>query len=113
MNYMALPGIPRGVKFQPVVRNKDYVIRQVLNYFDVTLPELKKRTRKRSIVQIRYIMFYYLYTLCNLSYNDIAQMFKPAVNDHTTVLHGVQLVRTQIYMKIENEIQYHIKNITI
>ena len=113
MNYMALPGIPRNVKFTPTIRNRDYVVRQLLNYFDITMLELQRRCRKRKIVQTRYIMFYYLYTLTGMTLNEIAEMFSPAVTDHTTVIYGIQFVRDQISIGVETEVNQHIKAITI
>jgi chromosomal replication initiation ATPase DnaA len=113
MNYMALPGIPRNVKFTPVIRNRDYVVRQLLNYFEVTMPELRRKSRKRKVVQIRYIMFYYLYTLTGMTLNEIAEMFKPAINDHTTVIYGIQFVRDQISIEVETEVNQHLKAISI
>ncbi|MEY3179132.1 MAG: Bacterial dnaA protein helix-turn-helix [Bacteroidota bacterium] len=113
MNYMALPGIPRSIKFNPLIRNRDYVVRQLLNYFEITMPELQRRSRKRKVVQIRYIMFYYLYTLTSMTLNEIAEMFNPAVTDHTTVIYGIQFVRDQISIEVETEVNMHLKAISI
>ena len=113
MNYMALPGIPCHIRIATVIKNRDYIVRQVCNYFETDLNKLKRKTRERKIVQTRYIMFYYLYTFTGMTFNDIAQMFKPAVNDHTTVIHGVNSVRDQLSLNHDTEVKHHIKNITI
>ena len=113
MNYMALPGLSRKVNFSPMIRNREYVVRQLLNYFDITMPELRRKSRKRRLVQTRYIMFYYLYTLTGMTLNEIAEMFSPAVTDHTTVIYGIQFVRDQISIEIETEVNQHIKAISI
>lgn len=113
MNYMIMPGLPKKTKLTPLARNRDYVLKQLLIYFDITMPELTKKSRKRKVVQIRYIIFYYLYTLTNMTLQEITDIFKPAIGDHSTVIYGIQFVRDQIGLHYDTEINEHIKKITI
>lgn len=113
MNYMAIPGIPRHIKVVPMIKDKNYIIKQVCNYFDTDFSKLKRKSRERKYVQTRYILFYYLYNFTDMTYNEIAMLFKPAIADHTTAIYGVKLVRDQLSLKYDNDIKHHIKNITI
>lgn len=113
MNYMIMPGLPKKTKLTILARNRDKVLKQLLTYFDITLEELQYKSRKRKVVQIRYICFYYLYTLTNMTLQEITDIFKPAIGDHSTVIYGIQFVRDQISLHYETEINEHIKKITI
>lgn len=110
MNYMMLPGLKYNINY-PNIRNQEYVIKLVCDYFETNIEQLKKKSRKRQLVQTRYILSYYLYTRTGMTYNDIAELFKPAIADHSTVIHGVKMVREQLSIPIDTEINLHCKNI--
>lgn len=110
MNYMMLPGLKYGINY-PHIRNQEYVIKLVCDYFETNMDELRKKCRKRKLVQTRYILSYYLYHRTGMTYNDIAEIFKPAIKDHSTVIHGVNMIREQLSIPIDTEINLHCKNI--
>lgn len=58
-------------------------------------------------------MFYFLHNYTGMTLQEIADVFKPAITDHSTVIHGIQFVREQISLAHENEVSDHVKNIQI
>ncbi len=109
MNYWVMPGIT----LVPIRRTPEVVLNILLDYFKIELSELKFKTRKHRMVSTRYIMFYYLYKMTDLSLNEIATIFSPAVTDHTTVIHGIRYVKDQISSKFENDVKEHVNNIPL
>ena len=111
MNYFVMPGLRVRPKFNPVYRDKDFIIMQVCNYFDVKVDSLRVRRRDRKIVIARQICFYYMYKMTYMNLNQIAKFFSPAVSHHTTVIHGINMVNGQNEMRFDNEIKTHLQNI--
>lgn len=111
MNYFVMPGLRVRPKFNPVYRDKDFIVRQVCAHFDIDVSTLKVRRRDRHIVIARQICFYYMYKMTYMKLNDIARYFAPAVSHHTTVMHGIDMVSGQKEMKFDNEIKTHLQNI--
>lgn len=109
MNYWVMPGIT----LVPIRRTPEVILNILLDYFKIELEELKRKTRKRRMVTTRYIMFYYLYKMTDVSLNEIAIIFSPAVTDHTTVIHGIRFIKEQMSSKFDNDIKEHIENIPL
>lgn len=77
--------------------NKDYysqIIDIVCGYYRTTYNKINSKTRKREIVQIRQICFYFADKYTNLSLQDIGQ--KLAGSHHSTVIHGIKAVNNLI-----------------
>jgi len=111
MNYFVMPGLKVRPKFNPIYRDKEFIIRQVCTYFDIKVDSLRVRRRDRKVVIARQICFYYLYKMTYMKLNDIAEYFSPGVSHHTTVMHGINMVSGQNEMKFDNEIKMHLQNI--
>ena len=112
MNYFIIPGMKEHPVLKIGKKSPDYVIREITKYFGVDMQDLKRKNRKRRVVDARFIIMYYLYDECNLTLNEIVDIFTPAVTHHTTVLHGIALVRQQKDME-DSTIFNMCKNIVI
>ena len=106
-----MPGLRVRPKFNPIYRDKDFIIKQVCAYFEVDVSTLKVRRRDRHIVIARQICFYYMYKMTYMNLNEIARYFSPGVSHHTTVMHGINMVSGQNEMKFDNEIKMHLQKI--
>lgn len=111
-------GKRRGVEFEPLVRldgprdpqalfatvvespvpapmaerrvTVDHVKRRATEWYNLQPGDLESRSRKREIVRPRQIATYVARQLTGQSFPQIARRFGP--RDHTTILHGCQLV---------------------
>lgn len=70
------------------------ILKTVCDFFEVTEEDIKKRNRKRKIVQPRQISMYLMREILKMSYPNIGENL--GGRDHTTVIHA--------YEKINNEI---------
>lgn len=95
MNYFSMPGMKEHPAIKIGRKNPDHVIRAITKHYGVELEDIKRKNRKRHICECRFLIMYYLYNECNMTLNDIADMLAPSVTHHTTVLHGIQFVRSQ------------------
>lgn len=106
-----IPGL-KEKRFYPQYFSRQYVLDRVFQHFDCTIEELQVKRRTRDLVQKRYITAYFLYQFSRCTYHEIAQMFAPAVRDHSSIIHGVQLIKDLIEVGDE-EITFHVKNISL
>ena len=60
----------------------------------VKLKDIRQDNRKKQIVQARHLIMYFLKTITNLPYEDIAHLL--GKKDHTTVMHAVSKIINQI-----------------
>ena len=67
------------------------ILAQTAVYFDITLEELKSKSRTRTLVTARQIAMYLCRELTELSLPKIGQQFG---RDHTTVMHADRKIRT-------------------
>lgn len=70
--------------------NIDYIQKYVSNYFDVTIENLKAKTRKREIVVARQVAMYLAKEFTNMSLKSIGYHF--GNRDHSTVIHAITTV---------------------
>ena len=73
----------------------DKIIYIVSNYFNVSLEDIKSRSRKRDLVNARFFIIYYLRKCCNMRYSKIGKIFN---RDHSTAIHA--------YNQVMNLIEY-------
>lgn len=111
MNYFLMPGLKERPVYKAIYKDRDTVTNIVCHYFDTDINHLRVKNRDMRIVMVRHICFYLLYDNCGMSYQQIANYFAPSVSNHSTVLHGVKLIRDQLYLKHDNEIKTHLQNI--
>ncbi len=77
-----------------VNHNPREIIKIAARELNVKLKDIKEDNRKQNVAMARHIIMYFLKTLTNLPYEDIALLL--GKKDHTTVMHGVQKVMNQI-----------------
>lgn len=69
------------------------IMNAVMRETGVRLKQIKEDNRKKQIVMARHLIMYFLKTLTNLPYEDIAHLL--GKKDHTTVMHAVGKIITQ------------------
>ena len=72
----------------------DYIQKTVSDYFNVSLDDLKAKTRKKEIVKARQVAMYFSKDYTNHSLKSIGYHF--GGRDHSTVIHAVQSVNDMI-----------------
>ena len=60
----------------------------------IKLRDIRQDNRKKQIVLARHLIMYFLKTITNLPYEDIARLL--GKKDHTTVMHAVSKIINQI-----------------
>lgn len=70
------------------------IINAVSRETGVKLKDIRLDNRKKQVVLARHLIMYFLKTTSNLPYEDIAHLL--GKKDHTTVMHGVSKIITQI-----------------
>ncbi len=72
----------------------DYIQKLVCEYFNISVDDVKSKTRKREIVQARQIAMYFAKDLTKASLKNIGSHF--GNRDHSTVIHACQTVNDLI-----------------
>jgi chromosomal replication initiator protein len=103
----ALKGL---VEFSKVEENlnPNKIVEIVCNHFKIKKEEIKKQDRSKKIAYPRQICMYILRKHTNLNYTEIAHLL--GRKDHTTILHGVEKIETDITKDLNN-INTHISEI--
>lgn len=83
------------------------VQRAVADYFDISVDELKDKTRKKEIVIARQIAMYFAKEYTGFSLKSIGYHF--GGRDHSTVIHAIQAVTEMIQEK--REIRMYVEDI--
>ncbi|MEM7174002.1 MAG: chromosomal replication initiator protein DnaA [Bacteroidota bacterium] len=82
-----------------------YLQELVADHYNVTLPQLKSKSRKREIVIARHVAMYLIKEHTNLSHKTVGQQF--GGKDHTTVIYAQKainsLLETDHYFKTQFE----------
>ena len=65
----------------------------IIEKYNISLSQLKQKTRKKNIIQARYICFYFYQKQYNYSLSQIAFLFS---QNHVTVYHGIKKVKNEI-----------------
>jgi chromosomal replication initiator protein len=78
-----------------------YIQKKVAQFFDLSIEDLKSKSRKKNIALPRQIAIYFSRKHTDSSLNDIGQSF--GGRDHTTIMHAIQ--------KIERAKERDLKNI--
>ncbi len=95
------------------VVNVDTIILETAKYFDIDPKELKSKTRKQEVVNVRQIAMYIIRELTGLSYKKIGEDFSG--RDHTTVMSSIEKVKElmnedELFQNDIEEIIANIKN---
>jgi chromosomal replication initiator protein len=96
MNTYILPGLRK-------LNNTDEVISMVCKNYQVSIDEIRSKSRKKEVSWPRQVICFLLYRMGNLSYKEIG--FR-VMRDHATVIHSVKVVedRIAIYAPIKSEV---------
>lgn len=78
------------VQNSEVELNIEYIQKYVANYFDVTIDQMKSKTRKREIVVPRQVAMYLTKEYTNMSLKSIGYHF--GNRDHSTIIHAIKAV---------------------
>lgn len=91
MNYYVAPGIIRAKldKRSPSI-TAERVIYMTMLSFNLTLNDIRKKTRRREIVYPRHVLCYLLRKKTNMSLKDIGEL--TGGRDHTTVIHAIKSI---------------------
>jgi len=107
VSHYALPELKRrNVELHfSVMDRKEFIIDTVCSWYNVTLEQLKKKSRKREVVVPRQICMYFLKIYTRMTLREIASMF--GGRDHTTCIHSIRTIRNLIknYETFRNEIE--------
>jgi chromosomal replication initiator protein len=76
------------------VMDIDLIQKLVSDHFQVSIDQMKHKTRKKEIVQARHIAMYFAKTFTNFSLKAIGQAF--GGRDHTTVMHAIETVNDNL-----------------
>ena len=88
----AIPGLEQEYKKFPTVKiNPMTIVDDVLKLYDVTLDDVKKKSRKRKVVLPRQVCMTFLKMHTDWTYNHIGEFF--GGRDHTTVIHAIQTIK--------------------
>lgn len=70
------------------------VIEKIANYYEISVDELKKKSRKKNIVHPRQVIMYVLRELFNESFPSIGEAL--GGRDHTTVMHSYEKIKQDL-----------------
>jgi chromosomal replication initiator protein len=70
------------------------IIKAVVDFYEITLPELANRSRKKSVVEPRQVVAFLLRDLLDMSYPDIGE--KLGKRDHTTAIYSCGKISQEI-----------------
>ncbi len=82
--------------------------REVCNVFNLTIADLKSKSRSKNIVLPRQIAIYLVRKLTDLSLNEIGQSF--GNRDHSTIIHAIEKIEKQ--RKKDKQLKEIIERIT-
>jgi len=73
--------------------NISYILEKTAEFFNVSISELKSKSRKKSVVLPRQVAIYLMRKYTDASLNDIGNTL--GGRDHTTILHAIQKVEKE------------------
>lgn len=92
----------RAEKYKGLLEDKNavmesgFIIDSISQYLDIPVEQIKKRIRKREVVDARKICMYFLRRYTNLSLKSIGALFTPTGMDHTSCIHCIEFVKDAI-----------------
>jgi chromosomal replication initiation ATPase DnaA len=77
----------------------DRIIDICCNHFGIPFEEVKKKNRYKDYVSCRRFIIYFLRMNTSLTTIKIAELLKPSISDHTTVVHHIRQTSDYIATK--------------
>jgi chromosomal replication initiation ATPase DnaA len=108
-----VPGLRTKIKNLKRIVSITSITDEVCSYYATDIEQLRIKNRNKTKVQARYIMCYMLRKHTEMSLDEIAEYLSPAITDHTTVMHGIQVIKNQLSLKHENPIKIVLNEIYI
>ena len=87
MDYWIIPGLPHNATY-------DSIVNAVSEVCGISVDGMKKKTRKREVVEARYLCYKLLNELTTLSLSGIGD--RMGGFDHATVKHGISTIENLI-----------------
>jgi len=108
-----VPGLRTKIKDLKRIVSITSISDEICSYYATNIEELRIKNRNKTKVQARYILCYMLRKHTEMSLDEIAEYLSPAITDHTTVMHGIQVIKNQLSLKHENSIKLVLNEIYI
>jgi len=89
-------------------KHANQIINDVCDFYGITMPQIKGKSRLRSYVKARFVSMYLLRKRTDLTFMEIARMFH---RDHTSVIYAFQTIEEVLSLKYDNDYQNEIKKI--
>lgn len=93
MNYFSIPGVKTGKKEK---LKPEFITEKVCSFFNLTVEDVMSKNKKTAIAHPRQMCFLimrgYRYT-----FYEIADYFKSATKNHSTIIYGVNHIKDLIY----------------
>ena len=105
MSYWAAPDVLITTKINKHI-DKESIILNVCNYYNVTLDELMSKSRLRKIADARNTLFYIFYKCYKMTCQSVAKMFGKC---HATILSGANKIEG--FMKFDKVFRNQINQI--
>ena len=86
------------------------IIDTVSSYYDVSIKDLKGKSRKRKIVKPRQVIMYLLRTKARMMLSDIGEVMN---RDHTTAIHSITCVQNELTHPYDDSLEKDIININL
>ncbi len=108
-----MPGLKEKIANLKRIVSVNAITKVVTEYYNMDMAVLRTKGRNRTVVQARYILCYLLRKHTAMSLIDIAKCLSPGINDHTTVIHGVNEIKDQLSLKHDNPVKSILNEIYI
>lgn len=86
------------------------IIDTVINYYGITIKDVKGKCRKRKIVKPRQVIMFLLRTKAKMILSDIGELMN---RDHTTVIHSITCIQNDITHPYDDSLEKDLININI
>lgn len=105
INAYAIPGIKECDRSELVSLDGkiNRTLEKVCKHYSVNEYNMKSKSRKRNIVTARQMCMYFLRTNLSLTLNEIGRI--TGGRDHTTVIHSINLIKSQLSIPVENAVK--------
>lgn len=103
-NAYAIPGLRKSKDLDGEFKlsqkmQTDRIIDICCNHFSIPFEDLIKKNRRKDFVSCRRFIIYFLRLNTSLTTTKISDIMKPAVGDHTTVVHHMKQVHDYLSIK--------------
>jgi chromosomal replication initiator protein len=105
MSPYVMPGLKTKIHNLKRIVSVDAISKAITDYYGMELDFIRSKCRTNRIVQARYVMCYMLRKHTDMNLVDVANYLSPAITEHTTVIHGIRFVESQLSLKHDNEIK--------